>query len=74
MANYISDKTDDPSVNVETLILHDNDCCDQSFAAILDAMNKQKQLKNLTYSLNTIGLESLYRLDFLFDFRAPYNL
>lgn len=41
-ANYISEKTDDPSVNVETLILHNNDCCDRGFAAILEAMIKQR--------------------------------
>ena len=67
MAKYISEKIEDPSVNIESLILHDNDCDDKSFSAILESLLKQKKLKNLTYSCNKIGLESVASLDKIFD-------
>jgi hypothetical protein len=38
LATYIKQHEADPSVRVETLILHDNGCSDQTIASILDSL------------------------------------
>ena len=53
-ANYIVDKRADPSTHIHSLIMHDNGCNDESFAAILDALISQNQLRHLTYSANQL--------------------
>jgi hypothetical protein len=37
-ANYILDKKADPSMHIHSLVMHDNGCIDESFAAILEAL------------------------------------
>ncbi len=66
-ANYITDKKSDPAMNVHTLIMHNNSCKDQSFAAILEALFAQNQLKHIAYSCNQLRTKSLTALDKIFD-------